>query len=1171
MQHLILSDKSANPDNIYVEQPMDMLINISSSQGTYCSIFTFQGEIPTNNPTIQSVTVKYDPQDSTREKVVTFFSGLIYWEPNLKFGVEEDKFRYAAALRHPRPVIPQLKEGVLHAMFKEGVADFDCVKDYISVKHYPDLDNVGNAANIGFSFEVWIRIRHLPQLDTSAVIFCKREQSRSHYYCLTINHSGALSFIIQSSSRFEINTEDETIGCDLFYHVAVTGTVGSTVYVIVNGETLVSKELTSSIATLPGHSTGDLILGKDCTGGSLKHFCGQMTAFYIYDKLRTEGEINAGRFKRSSGRGGTVCSYDLKGVGMKHTISYYITNKYIDQNEVPENPRVLPGFYDSSPVPLRVLTNGRKIVVIHQNTVANLDARRYRLDVVSNRASLVEEDSWSIDVGGTAINKGFFSAVYCTTSNTWVIFVLDSESNGKIHWKMYDENFVAKTQSGCMGSLTLKNSALERLDFDTHPALTMNGNHVILSAGSKTSNSVFILDMLLNNGCPEIADTNEAILPSVGPMSNNWGADYYVYLGDVDTEDSVPTDIAKKTSGSGMLSYLRRKHVTISHPMTYEIEEVEINPNTNRPAGAINANTASNDWSWFLFRISSPNGGTILQSGQRVLLQAPDNDVANNHGWVQLKVENGELKADNTNLVWNFLIFKVNISSDDTFEVVPGEIFIDSDVVFLPSSSSLYRSTLKSEFFPTLTEAQIRAAMTEFPDIFRPWKLLAPPRDASDRPLPAISDPSGLHHPGTVQEGNRLSLISRSQNLEIPRIQSGIWGGILNFARTVSAPAFSMAPSDSRNVHLIFRGNGVPSHIYTDSTKEEIPSDLDKDVYQEGSYAQNHMSSGLFYSVDYRIAQDGSSSAHIGHLNHVQNLKALEYPTPPQGFVWLVAPPLKIMGMTGEVAQFYEQSTFSVNLNQNGKMLAFYEVSKAAVGTGTFNEGIFQPLLTIPINIDKLNEIAIDLKEQIWERIEQHVPEYDADDGEFQCQDQDDKETWCVLGDFYVARAFSKTDTWKEKVDLKSVSTQMGEAMSEEWMQNYIRDYYDNYVERYFRDEYKKYAAYGGFAKIMADNLMNPPLLRELTKMTETERNEIFKSQFRILRMLDPELSTEVMTSFASYLLAYTALLKVRCILLSRTLISYFHFIIFGGLLMFGWQKFGSEIFRKVLKRTKHR
>ena len=855
-------------------------------------------------------------------------------------------------------------------MFEEGILDFDCREDYATVKHFADLNNLGSGASPGFSFELWIRIRYLPEAGSSAALFCKKEDSGSHYYCLSLSHAGALSFVVQSSTRFEIKTSNEEIRPDVFYHVAITGAIGSSVNIILNGESKVTNALGSDITTLPGHSSGDLVLGKDSVGGTLKHFCGQITAFYIYNRLRSESEIDTDKFKRSNDRGGTVSSFDLKGKERKHVINYFITDKYLSPSEVPSNPKVLSSSYDSSPVPLKAVAFGRKIVLFYQNTQSNLKAKRYTVSVAPERSSLVEENSWSLDTGGTSVNKGFFSAIYHSPSSTWILVILDSKPNGKLYWKMYDNNFLPKTQKSCAGSFVLKNEAHDLLTFDTHPDITFKGSHLIISAGEIISKSAFVLDLLLkSDGCLHMTGTSEIILPTVGPKSNNWGADYYVYLGDINAEDSLPVDTlhSKKSSGSAQLSYLRRKHATITHQMTYEIEEAQVNPSISRPAGAINAHTASNDWSWFLFRILSPNGGSVLQSGQRVLVQAPDNDNSNKRGWVQLTVENGRLKADTTDKIWNFVIFKVDVVSPNSFKVVPGEIFIDSAVVLLPLSSNLYRTELSSEFFPLLTEAQINAAKRDLPHIFKPWKLLVPPANAESRPLPSVSEPPDTHFPTSVQEGNRLTILSTQQNLDINSISSGIWGGILNFARTVSAPSFSKDHSSSEEVHLIFRGNGVSSHIYSDNSNENVPTDLLRDIYQEGNYAQNHISAGLFYSIEYRVASDPSGNAKVGHLNHIQNLRRLEYPTAPSGFVWLVAPPFKIMGMTGEVAQFYSRETFSVNFMQNNKLLSFYHVSKDAVGSGTFGEGIFKPLLTIPIDTTKFNEIAEDLKKQIWD------------------------------------------------------------------------------------------------------------------------------------------------------------------------------------------------------------
>ena len=126
---------------------------------------------------------------------------------------------------------------------------------------------------------------------------------------------------------------------------------------------------------------------------------------------------------------------------------------------------------------------------------------------------------------------------------------------------------------------------------------------------------------------------------------------------------------------------------------------------------------------------------------------------------------------------------------------------------------------------------------------------------------------------------------------------------------------------------------------------------------------------------------------------------------------------------------------------------------------------------------------------------------------------------------------------WEEKVNLKLVSSKTEDEMKSQWMKDYIKTYYDNNVARFFGDEIKKYSAYGGFAKLIADHLLNPPFLRELMKMTDNERAKIIKSQLRILHLLDPQLSAETMASLTGYLLAEEVLLTV-CEIYSYKVIS---------------------------------
>ena len=51
------------------------------------------------------------------------------------------------------------------------------------------------------------------------------------------------------------------------------------------------------------------------------------------------------------------------------------------------------------------------------------------------------------------------------------------------------------------------------------------------------------------------------------------------------------------------------------------------------------------------------------------------------------------------------------------------------------------------------------------------------------------------------------------------------------------------------------------------------------------------------------------------------------------------------------IAQYYDPARLSVDRIRNkGGTLAFYQIIKRGLGTGTFGEGMFKPLLTIPVN-----------------------------------------------------------------------------------------------------------------------------------------------------------------------------------------------------------------------------
>ena len=1076
-----------------------------------------------NDPSIESVTIIHN----NREKVITFFSGLTYWEPNLHFGDDVDKYKYAAALKHPKFIRPQVKNAVhvLHPMFQKGVVDFDCVKDHIFLKHYPGLGNVGSGPNKEFSFELWIRVRRLPEVRESMAVYCKKETGSHSFYCLTLENSGALHFRIKASiTEIVFKTQKDEINPDIFYHIAITGAVGRSFSIVINGQKLTDVELfidgrkQSSVRSwpniltkLPADSNGALILGKD-PSNNFKHFCGQMTGFYLYDRERSEIEINTEKFYKQANRVKTaICALDLQGTKRQYAVNYYFTEKYLSSTNDIGTPKVLAGTYNSAATPLKAVVVHGNVTIIRQTTTSSLIARRYHISE-TQRETWLTSDSPEKDLQVPA-RKGFFSVEFDSDTNTWILIVLDANTVGKLSWRAYDQTFTVKSGSNCAGSMILQNNEAKLSQFVTRPSIRIQNRHLLISVVMGLTYHAAIVDISLkSNGCFEISDSTKVKLPLVGPVANNWGANYYVYLADTNAPDS-----------STYIKFLRRNYVSVTgmQHITYSFSEEIVDINRSMPSAPINSRTTPNDWSWFMFKISSPNGGTVLQSGQRVLIQTPDNSITNKYGWSHLKVVNKEFTAETDKANWNFVIFKVELLQDGNFRVINGEILFDSEVIFLPSTSTLYKTQLKSKPFPTLTAIQVNAVRTELgTSVFKPWKLLAPPEDQR-RPLPRVTIPENVYHPGTVHDGNRLVMLSTTENLKIRRIKPGIWGGVLNFVKTSSAPAFGNS-SNITTISLLFRGNDKPSPITFSSQEGE-------DLYQRDNYVQKLMSPGLFYSIEYTLSSIPTANASIGSLNHVQNIRPIEYPKPPPGFVWLLPPPFKVKGITGVIAQFYNPVKFSVELTKNSHdTLAFYQVIKGAVGAGTFGEGMFKPLLTIPISQNQFVRLSERLKNKTWSDIKQHAPIYNDQTDKFECPEPTKLSTWCILGDLYVSRAFDSTTMWKNKVNIKRIGTRMRNEMKKEWMKNYMDNFYRLNIKPNFGEKYKKFAGFGGFAKVIANNLQNPVFLKELLSSSTAQQKNVIQSQLRILHFLDPELQSVTMSNIMGYLVTHQALIKVR-------------------------------------------
>ena len=144
---------------------------------------------------------------------------------------------------------------------------------------------------------------------------------------------------------------------------------------------------------------------------------------------------------------------------------------------------------------------------------------------------------------------------------------------------------------------------------DTRLSAKIVNDHLLLTAGTTSSASIFFLDLTLDsNGLPSIS-INKLAVQALGPDVTNNGATYYAYL--------------KKESSAPSQPFLRRlRPLNGQVSKSYIINVREANPN-NLVANPISSNMPDNDWFWFLFKISTFNGGVAIQSGERITIPTP--------------------------------------------------------------------------------------------------------------------------------------------------------------------------------------------------------------------------------------------------------------------------------------------------------------------------------------------------------------------------------------------------------------------------------------------------------------------------------------------------------------------------------------------------------------------
>ena len=242
---------------------------------------------------------------------VIFFTGLNHIAPNDKFTSTAEKVQYGARLKFGG-YVQMTSQQLAPLNFKRrrdatyvrsvtvadpdddhrGVADLDGVVDKIEIPHYSNIQ-IASA----FSIEFWIRPRTIPVDSTPMALFLKSSDT-SGSISLNLNQNGSLTFSATPSTgtpsicTTDITDDTNKVRVLEFLHIAVTGRVGRSLMIAVNGESTCQKTAWEGMTVLPASSEGTLVFGENALDSrSLKRFDGQISNIQLFSTERTEEEI----------------------------------------------------------------------------------------------------------------------------------------------------------------------------------------------------------------------------------------------------------------------------------------------------------------------------------------------------------------------------------------------------------------------------------------------------------------------------------------------------------------------------------------------------------------------------------------------------------------------------------------------------------------------------------------------------------------------------------------------------------------------------------------------------------------------------------------------------------------------------------------------------------------
>ena len=467
---------------------------------------------------------------------VNFFTGLHHIAPNGKFPNAAQKVQYGAHLKFGGYVDMEPKElESLHSQGRRdatrespatvndqdkdvsGVADLDGIVDKIEIPHYEGLNSMGSKDSPGFSFEFWIRPRRMPVDETPMALFHKSSIN------LDLNVDGSLTFslIINSESRLSCSTD--VVADDIhrvralaFHHIAVTGTVGSSLTIMVNGEAACRESAWGGItAPLPSTTEGTLVFGENELHQSKKRkrFNGQISYIQLFNTERTKQQIDKSINDPYSTATESVGFWSLRQSDEINVIHYAISKsqsvsniKVLEDYDPP-----LTGF------PLEVIVQGQTIYTLRLTAESHVVAKRFSLS--ADKSELVPARGNQRIIESSQAQKGCLGATRDQDRNRLILIecFAEEQSSGALRfkWSLFDINGQGQItpKNGGTGSLLVAGIG----SLDTRLSAKIANNHLFLTAGTTSSAAIFFLDLTLDsNGVPSIS-INKLAAKALGP------------------------------------------------------------------------------------------------------------------------------------------------------------------------------------------------------------------------------------------------------------------------------------------------------------------------------------------------------------------------------------------------------------------------------------------------------------------------------------------------------------------------------------------------------------------------------------------------------------------------------------------------------------------------------